>query len=194
MALPSPEPSPSQAPAIEPSPSATPMAHVSLPPNWQQVEMTEAALSAQVKALTTSNPPMAQMLQQVLTSGQFRTMQFYAFDYDGLKLVGNVNVLALAAGELPLDAIVPAIEGQFKQIGATDVTSSHATLLGVDAVVIDYHLTLDATSSGPPMSGRAYLVPVGGTIYDMTITCYESDATSCMSDGDAMAKGMTVGP
>jgi hypothetical protein len=44
------------------------------------------------------------------------------------------------------------------------------------------------------MSGRAYLVPVGGTAYVVTVTCYGSDVTSCMSDGDAMARGLTVGP
>jgi hypothetical protein len=156
--------------------------------------MTEAALTAQIQAITPSNPQMAQALNQVLTSGQFKSLQLFAMDYEGLKPVGSVNVLALPLGGMSLDVLAPVLEGQFKQVGATDVTSSHATVLGVDALVINYHLNVKGASTTTTSSGRAYLVPVGGTAYDVTVTCLGSNVTSCMSDGDTMVHGMTVGP
>ncbi len=166
---------------------------IPLPSGWQQVELTKSAFDAQMKLVAGSNPQMAQMLQQAETSGMLDRMAYYALGYNGSQVIGNINVIKLPLEGATVDAVVPSVEGQFKQLGATDVTSSQTTILGASVPVIAYSLDMAAGSSSVSLAGRAYLVPVGSDVYDVTLSCYGSDA-SCLQQGDQAIHGMTVGP
>lgn len=194
-------PSPSVAPSSQPSvvasvePSASPggsAVQIELAPNWQEVELTEAALKAQLQIVIDSNPQQATAFRQLLDSGAWTGFEFYALGYDGLELIGNINVTRAALSG-PLDAAVPAFEGQLRQIGATEIEIHHATLLGGDAVIANYRLPLKVGTSSVSFAGRISIIPVNGTAYVVTVTCYATDPSSCQSDGDAMVAGMTVG-
>jgi hypothetical protein len=84
MATIAPTPPPTATPAATPSPApsaseAAASVHVDLPKGWQQVQLTAAALNAQIKAQA-SNPDLAASYQQLLDSGAFKGFLFYALD------------------------------------------------------------------------------------------------------------------
>jgi hypothetical protein len=198
-------PSPSHAPSLPPSVaasaaatatplgSAAPAIQIQLAPNWQKVELTAAALTAQMQVLAKSNPQQAAIFQQLLNSGALNSIQFYALGYDGINLIGNINATNSPLGG-PLDAAVPVFEGEMRQLGAVDVEIQHATLLGGDAIVVNYHLPMNAGATSVVFTGRISVIPVGTSAWVVTVTCYASDPSSCLADGDAMVAGMTIGP
>lgn len=169
--------------------------NIKLAKGWQEVELTEAALKAQMKALASSNPLMVATMQQWLDTGAFKAMKFYALGYSGTRVVGNINVNALPlGGDVPLDAVQPAIEGEFKQLGATGIKFRHATVAGATSLIVDYKLTMKTASGSLAMTGRAYLVPHGDVVYDATFTCYGTSTATCLAAADGMAKSMTITP
>lgn len=209
---PSPSSSPSQSPSTSPSDtasgsSAAGTAHISLPAHWQEVGETDAAMQAQLQAVLAANPQMEQTLNYMVASwyilgnplttsanDEVGDIQIIAFDLDGDVLLGSLLVIPISLGGPSLNALVPVIEGEFKQLGATDFKASTATVLGVKATVLDVRLAPQA-GGGPGVSGaaRLYLVPVAHTAYEVTISCFGTDATLCLADGDKMVHAMTVG-
>ncbi len=186
--------SPSAAPSTAPSPASSGAGsgiHIDLPSGWQQVQLTEQALTAEIGAIASANPDQAATLQQLLSSGAFKNFLFYAMDYDGLTNMGNLNVTTLQLGGMSLDAAQPVIQGEFQQLGATGVTFNHSTVNGVDSLVIDYQLSLNTAAGARTMTGRGYYIPSGDATYNVTTTCYGADTASCLADGDTMANGMT---
>jgi hypothetical protein len=198
------EPSPSPTEAATPEPSDAPTAtpdesastgelHISLPEGWQEIEMTQEALEAQIEALSASNPELVAPLQQLLDSGSFESIAFYAMGYDGLLPIGNVNAITFPMAGMSLDAVAPVIEGQFAQIGAEDIELSDRTVLGTDGLQIDYRLPATMGTATTTLTGRVYLALIDDVVYDVTLTCTEPDPTACLADGDEMADGMTLG-
>lgn len=190
----SPAASPGPSLTAAPSPSSPAAMHVTLPAGWQQVEMTEAALTGMIQTLTPSNPGLAQAMDLMLTSGQYKNIELLAIDYEALNPVGSVLAFPVPLGGVSLDAMVPVLEGQFKSVGATGFKTSHATLLGADALVIDYKLDVKAGTSTKPSTNRVYIIPVDDLAYDVTVSCLGSNVTSCLADGETMVQGMTIGP
>ncbi|HEY5628790.1 MAG TPA: hypothetical protein VIR16_04700, partial [Candidatus Limnocylindrales bacterium] len=122
----------------------------------------------------------------------FKGFLFYALDFEKLSNTGNVNVTVVQAGGISLDAVQPLIEGEFKQLGASKITFRHATVRGVDSLVVDYLLTLKSPGGSRAMTARAYFIPNADVLYNVTTTCYGTTPQTCIADGDAMAQGMTV--
>ena len=181
------------------------------------------AVQAQLQTLLATNPKLDQTINQVVASwyilgnplttsakDEVQNIQIIAFDVDGDVLVGSLLVIPISLGGPSLNALVPVIEGEFKQLGATDIKASTATVLRVKATVLDVRLAPEAGCSwanslglstqtcadGPRVSGtaRLYLVPVAHTAYEVTISCFGTDPTACLTDGDKMVHSMTVGP
>jgi len=197
-----PSPSPTEAATLEPTegPTATPAEsaatgeiHITLPENWQEVEMTQEALQAQIDALSETNPELVAPLQQLLDSGSFAGISFYAIGYDGLLPIGNLNAITFPMAGMSLDGIAPLIEGQFAQLGAVDIEISDRTVLGTDGLQIDYQLPVTVGTEVTTLTGRVYIALIDDVVYDVTLTCSEPDPTECLADGDEMADGMTLG-
>ncbi|MCI0582247.1 MAG: hypothetical protein L0227_05005 [Chloroflexi bacterium] len=190
--------SPSPAPTSTPSPSPTPAnggtgLDVPLPDGWQEVELTREALQAQIDLLAETNPELVAPLQQLLDAGSFASLSFYALGFDGLEPIGNANVVTFPAPGLNIDAIASVVEGQFEQIGATDIEIASRPLLGTDGLVMDYVLDVGGEGQTATLTGRAFVAIVDGTAYDLTVTCTAADPAPCLADADAMADGMTLG-
>lgn len=187
----SPTPSPS------PSPSPTPASgksglDIPLPDGWREVELTEEALQAQIDVLEATNPELVAQLQQLLDSGSLSSLSFYALGFDGLEPIGNANGVTFPALGIDLDAIATIVEGQFEQLGATDIQVGRRQLLGTDGLVVDYVIEVDAEAATTTLTGRAFVAIVDGTAYDLTVTCTAPDPSGCLADADAMADGMTL--
>jgi hypothetical protein len=178
-------------PEPTPLPSAARAVHIPLQPNWQQVTMTQAAIDNMVTALGSANPRMAQGLQSV--SGSYlKNLVFYAIDYQGLTPIGTINVQAWPGGDsATLEAFKPTLEGQLKQMGATNIVFSHQVVLGSNALVVDFNLALSDSFTAV---GRAFFIPAGAVAYDVTVECFTSDSAQCLADGNTMVAAMSVGP
>jgi hypothetical protein len=192
---PTPSPTPTSSPSPTPTPTTTPNASVSVvvEASWQQVAMTEAALTDQMNLVSKSNPQLANTLKQLVDSGAFQHISFYALDFDGARNIGNFNVTSFPTQGTSLAALQPLVEGEYKQLGATSITFSHVTLLATDTLVVDYLLNLNSGGTKVAMTGRSYLVPVGDLFYNVTTTCYGAKIPSCIADGDTMAGTMVIG-
>lgn len=191
----SPTAEPTAAPTEAPSASAATSVKVDLPSGWQEVQMTAAALEAQIKAIKATNAQQATALQQILDSGAFKNFLFYALRFDGTKNNGNLNVTLVQSGGMSLDAAQPLIEGEFKQLGAKDIVFGKATIGGVEALKIDYTFALNgASGTAIPMVGRGYFIPHGDALVNITTTCYGTTTAACIKDGDKIANGMVINP
>jgi hypothetical protein len=166
---------------------------IPLPDGWHEIELTEEALQAQIDALAGSNPELAEPIRQLLSSGAFRTIAFYAIGYDGLDPIGNVNAVTFPIPGLDIDGLEPLIVGQFEQIGATDIQVGDRSVLGTDGLVVDYRLPVEVDGASPALTGRAFVAIIDGTAWDVTVTCTAADPGPCLDDADAMADGMTLG-
>jgi len=188
--------SPTPIPTVSPSPTAatgdTTAVAVPLPDGWQEVELTREALQAQIDLLAETNPELVAPLQQLLDSGSLESLAFYALGFDGLEPIGNANVVTFPAPGLDIDAIGSVVEGQFEQIGATDIEIATRPLLGTDGLVMDYVLEVGGEGQTATLTGRAFVAIVDGTAYDLTVTCTATDPAPCLADADAMADGMTL--
>jgi hypothetical protein len=217
---PTPSPSPSPLPTPSPSPTGSPSATPSetpgpaLPatsgpsesasaaagftieftPDWQPVELTEAALQEQITSLGPSNPQLASILRQLLASGQYRTISFFAYGFDGEQLMGTAVGTATPVGGLSLDGLAPLLEAQFKQLGATDYRTTRRTLPAGDALVLDFALASNIGGTVTSMLERDFALLRDGTLYQATFTCTPVNPTACRKDADLMATSLAIAP
>ena len=193
-ASPSPTTEPTALPSqtTDASPGAAEL-RIPLPEGWHQIELTEAALQAQIDTFAESNPELAEPLRQLLSSGAFRSLSFYAIGYDGLEPIGTVNAVTFPMPGLDIDALAPLVEGQLEQIGATDIQFGDRSVLGTDGLVVDYRLPVEVDGASLTLTGRVFVAIIDGTAWDVTVTCTAADPGPCLGDADAMADGMTLG-
>lgn len=186
-------PSPSPSPTLADPTTGPPELQVALPAGWQEIELTEAALQAQIDVMAETNPELVAPLQQLLSSGLFESLAFYAIGYDGAEPIGNANAVTFPMALAGIDALAPLVEGQLQQIGAADIVVGRRTVLGTDGLVVDYHLEAPVNGATPTFTARAFVALIGGTVYDVTITCTATDPAACLADSDEIGAGMTLG-
>ena len=169
---------------------------MTLPSNWSVVSMNLAALQGMVSTLGASNPQMAAMMNQLITSGAYKQLNFFAFEYNGLMPIGNVDTsLGVAANGLSLDAAAPVLQGEITQAGATNVTSKHVTLPVGDVLLLSYDLSVTGASGTKiSESGRAYYYEANGDLYSATFTSMSPSTTTCLADSEAIAQTLTLAP
>jgi hypothetical protein len=197
-ASPSPNPESTALPSQTTDSSPGPVElRIPLPDGWHQIELTEAALQAQIDAFAESNPELAEPLRQLLSSGAFRSLSFYAIGYavgyNGLVPIGNVNAVSFPMPGLDIDALEPLVVGQLEQIGAIDIQVGDRSVLGTDGLVVDYRLPVEVDGASPSLTSRVFVAIIDGTAWDVTVTCTAADPAPCLDDADAMADGMTLG-
>lgn len=169
---------------------------MTLPSNWSVVDMNLAALQGMVSALGASNPQMAAMMNQLITSGAYKQLNFFAFEYNGLTPIGNVDTsLGVATNGLSLDAAAPVLQGEITQAGATNVASTHMALPVGDVLLVSYDLSVTGANGAKiSESGRAYYYEANGDLYSATFTCMSPSTTTCLADSAAIAQTLTLAP
>jgi hypothetical protein len=184
-----PTPEPTAAPTASPSAAAaqTPKLSVKLPKNWQPLPVTEAALNDYARAMAKSSPLFASVVQQVVSSGQYKQISVFALRFKGAVPTGDAVGMAAPNGGLGLDGLMPMMVAELKQVGATNIRTSQVTLPIGRAVQIDLNLKI----AGKTLTDRAWFVVRGPWMADLTVTCF-SDVTACLKDGTAVAKTMKL--
>jgi hypothetical protein len=145
---------------------------VGLPGNWQTLPLGKTELQTLTKQVAKNNPDFAKLLQQLIDSGQYKLLKFFAID---LAKSQNVNALITSTGvHLTPKQIVPVIEQQLKKSlnNLTIVsTDDSITLNDLPAGRIEYTLTLNGeTGKSQELTSVQYYLPIGTDIYVFTIT------------------------
>jgi hypothetical protein len=199
-AAPATPPPPTISPTLPPSPTpgptaATLVAHIKLPKNWQSVELTEASLRATLTAIGSSNPQLAQALNQLLDSGSYKHLTQYAIGYVGTSTIGNVLVTdPSSAGGFGLDAVAPSLEGVLKNLGATNYSAVHVNLPAGDALLASYDLSVTVGTRTVSITGREYVLIVDDQAFVAAFTCQVPKDARCLADASAMIKSLTIRP
>jgi len=169
---------------------------MTLPSTWSAVDMNLASLQGMVTTMGTSNPQLANLLNQLITSGAYKQLNFFAYEYNGLTIIGNVDTtLGISLQGATLDAVAPSLEGEIKQAGATNVSTQHVTLPLGDVLLLSYDLSVTLPTGGTlPQSGRAYYYASNGSLYAATFTCANPASTTCLADSAAIAQTLTLAP
>lgn len=68
---------------------------IALPNSWQEVELDENNLKSAITSAQGSNPPLADQLNLLLQSGQYKSLSFYATEKNQANIVSNVSVSQL---------------------------------------------------------------------------------------------------
>jgi len=193
---PSPSPTPTPTATLSPRPSASSSPEfldtgvtLTLPANWHRVGVTEAALRDYLATAGTSSPELASILDQILSSGAYRRLEFLAFGYDGVTYVGNVNIDANEAQGYTLDELLSATEATLSLVGATGIASSRVVLPAGDALRVKYSITTTVKQTG-----ATYLLVEEGTIYQVTFWCLAAPANTCLKQAATMVRTLTIAP
>jgi len=178
-----------------PGGTAAPAAGITLTllPNWQKVDLTREALQNMVTTLGPSNPQLAAALNQLLTSGQFSSFLLYALGYNGTAYIGNTNATSFPVGALDLDGLGPLMEGQLKNIGVANFSSSKVTIPAGTALALKYTLTVHSGATDVLVTGHAWIVIQNGQAYQVTFSCNPPDPSPCLSQGDQMIQTFRIG-
>lgn len=182
-------------PTVAPTEAVALAMTVDLAGDWQSVEMTEAALTDLVKQNKGVNDTLAKSLEQLLSAGLYKSITIYAFGYTGVEQIGNLVGTTNSSGRFSLAVWRPVLEGQFKQLGASNLHWTTRTLAAGSADVIDLLLTIKATDqSSFDVNDRVFNVIRDGFLYQLTFTCYPAEKTKCLADADTMATSWKIGP
>lgn len=143
-----------------------------LPENWQQLPVGKAELQTISTQVAKNNPEFASLIQQLIDSGQYKLLKFFAID---LAKGQNVNVVITPVGvQLTPKQIVPVVEQQLKaNIKNLTIVNTNAalTLNGLSAGRIEYTLGLNnEAKQTEQLTSVQYYVPIGTDIYVLTVT------------------------
>ena len=184
--------------AATPAPGASGQVSLkmTLPSTWSVVDMNLAALQGMITTMGTSNPQLVNLINQLITSGAYKQLDLFAYEYSGLTIIGNVDTtFGVALHGSDLDAVAPALEGEIQQAGATNVSTQHVTLPLGDVLLVSYDLNLTLPTGGTLLqSGRAYYYASDGVMYAATFTCANPATTTCLADSAAIAQTLTLAP
>jgi hypothetical protein len=182
--------SPSVAP-LSPSPSpavAVATFTLRLPKGWQKIDMTPAAIDSLFKTMSSTNPQLADSLQQSLSAGLAQGIVYWAMDFRNLTFVSNVNVIEkdVPIG-MSLDLIEAVNKGQFEQVpGAHLISATHVQRHAGAMVEFAYTLEMKSPASGSfTLDGRQFYFLRDAHVYVLSFSCAPSSAT-CPSDVESM--------
>jgi|GEM_PF-1937982 len=145
---------------------------IGLPGSWQTLPLGKTELETITKQVAKNNPEFAALIQQLIDSGQYKLLKFFAID---LAKGQNINALITSTGvQFTPKQIVPVIEEQLKKsINNLTIVSTNDSLKlnGLPAGRIEY--TLDLTNEAgkkQQLTSVQYYLPIGTDIYVFTIT------------------------
>jgi hypothetical protein len=188
--------SPTSTPSAPSPPAGMGSASMTLPANWTEIEMTEAALRNYLEVAGDANPEFVAVLQGLLASASYDQYAFWAMGYGDGVYIGNVNITQSPAEGLSLDGAEPMLLAQMNQIpGYSDVNSSRADLPIGEALLITAMAT---TSSGQADSDivqaqRGYFLIQNDVFYGVVFSCAQGNDT-CLTDAEAMVKTLVIAP
>ena len=127
---------------------ATPTFQLALPPSWLPVNLSEESIRATIQQSQPANPDLARALQDVLDSGQYKSLSFYAADSRAAAPVTSLTVAHTAPGagakvedlaKKDAEALVKIVPG-IRVIGTTPL----AAVNGMGSAQLEYELPISS--------------------------------------------------
>ncbi len=159
---------------------------VALPASWQELPLDEAALQSLTDQASNDNPHMADLLRDLIASGQAKDLQFFAVDKTSSTVISNISVTraSLPAGTTMDQAIRDYAETLPQLLkGARLVSFDVAVEInGQQAGEIVYDLPLvNPAGQVATVRGMQYLIAAkSGQPYVVTVSGDATDADRFM--------------
>jgi hypothetical protein len=159
---------------------------IALPDSWQEVKLQETDLKNAIAAAQESNPPLADQLNALLASGQYKTFLFYAADKTPASVTRNVSITRLPSVQVnDIQALAKAYADALPNIvrGAkVNEVQAPLKINGMDAAAFVYDVALvDNGGKLTTLRGVQYLYLLAtGDAYVVTVTGDAADAEKFM--------------
>ena len=164
-----------------------------LPSTWKNIELTKKALQTVANEVQPNNPELARILQNLIDSGQYQVLTFFAIEPATQQNL-NLAVVPVGAQLRPKD-LIDALATQIIQSlpNATLVEKrSDLVLNGIAAARITYDIPVTGTNGKTDtLRGFQYYIPIGTNIYIMSITGRSSKAFGSLVDQIASTVRLT---
>lgn len=191
----------SATPAISTNPTIPPTAAASdvpaismpLPVGWMELSLTAESLQTLAAESATSNPAMSAQLDQLVSSGAYKAIRYYAVDNAGGAYHGNASVVAAGVtGADGLDEVRRGALDSLKSQGATGIVVTDAIVDGQGATLLEYDIAAPASATtSTAVHGKVFLLVKQGNLYAAGVTC-EAASRECIESGERMILGMKI--
>jgi|GEM_PF-3284549 hypothetical protein len=172
---------------------------IALPDSWQEVKLQETDLNNAIAAAQESNPPLADQLNTLRESGQYKAFLFYATDKTPAPVTRNVSITRLPSVQVnDIQALAKAYADALPNVvRGAKVSEVQAPLQinGMDAAALVYDVALvDNGGKLTTLRGVQYLyLLASGDAYVVTVTGAAADAEKFMPLARQIATSFAAG-
>jgi hypothetical protein len=182
-AVPSPPPASSAAP-VDWTTHTIGQSTLRVPPSWQPIPLTKEAIEQAAKALDTQNPSLAQIVRQLLASGLYTQITFFAI---GANPAGNVNLIeAPRPAGMPTGTLLAQLLAQLPTLlpNSTIISSDDKHQVnGLPAARLMYDLAVnDPAGTAQTIRGVQWYIVGATNISIVTISGPPTDAFITVAD------------
>jgi hypothetical protein len=157
-----------------------------------ELTLTADSLQALAAESATSNPAMSAQLDQLVSSGAYKAIRYYAVDNAGGAYHGNASVVAAGVtGADGLDEVRRGALDSLKSQGATGIVVTDAIVDGQGATLLEYDIAAPAFATSMAVHGKVFLLVKEGNLYAAGVTC-EATSRECIESGERMILGMKI--
>jgi hypothetical protein len=155
-----------------------------VPPTWQAIPLTKEAIEQMAKTLDSQDPSLAQIVRQLITSGMYTQIKFFAI---GTNPAGNVNLIEVPRpADISTEALLAQLLAQLPQlIPNTTIISSDSKhqVNGLPAARIMYDLAVnDSAGKATTTRGIQWYIVASTTIYIITVSGPPNDGLITVAD------------
>jgi hypothetical protein len=154
------------------------------PSTWQPVPLTKADIEQMAKTLDAQNPSLAETVRQLITSGLYTQIKFFAI---GINPAGSVNLIDVPRpAAIPTDALLAQLLDQLPALlPASKIISSDSKhqVNGLPAARIIYDLAInDSAGKATTTRGVQWYIVNATTIYVITVSGASNDDLIALAD------------
>jgi hypothetical protein len=155
-----------------------------LPQSWKSIPLEKADLERMTKEIEKNNPDLARVLQQLIQSGQYKLLKFFAID---IAKGQNINVGVTPVGVALTPKQIVAVLKQQLQDALPNAelleTKDNLTINGLPAARVIYDLTITGESGSKQIvRGIQYYIPVAKNLHVVTISGDTSKEFRALAD------------
>ena len=154
-----------------------------LPGDWQKLDLSQAKFTEYIRQIARSNPELAKVLQMLVDSGQLNNLAFLAVS------TSNGNSANVASTPLPAavdsQTLAPVLAQQLPKLlpGVSVIKSVGGQRVGgVDAVRLEFRLTLNLDSGTATMRGVQFYLLLPGKLHVFSVVGNDGAALPALAD------------
>jgi len=152
---------------------------LAVPSDWTAIPLNNspAVFDKDANRIRSGNPKLASILNQARVLGQSGGI-FMAVTPDG---AGNANLTADKPKEKTIQDIVTASVAGLKDLGATNVAQTPATLAGKPAVKVTFRLPVETDAGTVPTDEIQHYMLDGKKAYILTVAATPADVAEAIA-------------